>query len=449
MQSSTRHAVTGVPFGIMLRTSVMEKPPVESAAPLRPLPRGVAGAFSLFGIPVRVTSSFWIIAILFGMSGAGGSATAGRGLAYAAIWTAIVFVSITLHELGHALTARAFGAKPTITLHIMGGLTQFEGAKMSRAASWLVSFAGPAVGLVLGLLLQLATHSRQLGPDIRQIVLSILWVNIGWSLINLLPVVPFDGGHMMAALLGPRHALLTAVVSAVVGSAAASAGFIYLGSPWIAILFGSATVNAVRQARQIWLFAADRRAGLDAELVKARAAVASGDAAAAVAIAENIVARSRTPLTRNGAFLTLAWAQAVLGRAVAARELIERLERGVPVDAYLLAAVEDALGSPEAARARLETSRQQGVKDVDATKLLIDLYARDGQLSRAIGVATEELDVLGPHAGRAVLSEAMAKGAYEAAATLAARMFEAYGDPSDAVIEARASALSGKRAPAS
>jgi len=424
----------------------MGKSPAESSAPLRPPPRGAATAFSLFGIPVQVTSSFWIIAVLFGLSGAGGSESAGRSVAYAAIWTAIVFVSIVLHELGHALTARAFGAKPTITLHGLGGLTRFDAAKMSRAESWLVSFAGPGTGLAIGALLWLFTHSQPLGQETEQVVRLILFVNVGWSLINMLPVVPFDGGHMMAAFLGPRHALLTAIISAAVGLAAAVGGFVFLRSPWMAVLFGSATVSAVRQMGLIWRFRADRKAGLDAELAKARAAVASGDAQGVIAIAENIVTRARTPLTRNGGLLALAWAQASLGRSVAARELIERLERGVPVDAYLLAAVEDALGSPEGARARLEAARQAGVKDADATKLLIDLYARDGQLSRAVDVATQELDVLGRDAALSVLVEAMARGAYVSAADLAARMFELYGEAADGLAEARASALAGNRA---
>ena len=199
----------------------MGKSPAESSAPLRPTPRGAATAFSLFGIPVQVTSSFWIITVFFGLYSAGGSESPGRSVANAAIWTAIVFVSIMLHELGHALTARAFGAKPTITLHGLGGLTRFDAGKMSRAESWLVSFAGPGVGLAIGVLLWSVTRSQPLGQETEQVVRLILFVNVGWSLINMLPVVPFDGGHMMAAMLGPRHALLTTVVSACVGLAAA------------------------------------------------------------------------------------------------------------------------------------------------------------------------------------------------------------------------------------
>src|SRR5690242_1597681 len=101
--------------------------------------RGIG--FSLFGVPVRIASSFWFIAILFGTQGVGRSASSEKALAEALIWTAIVFVSILLHEFGHATAARAFGAEPSITLHALGGLTFFEARGMSRPQRWLVSFA--------------------------------------------------------------------------------------------------------------------------------------------------------------------------------------------------------------------------------------------------------------------------------------------------------------------
>ncbi len=411
------------------------------------MPRGVGTSFSLFGIPVRVMSSFWIIAVLFGLSGATGAESPAKGVAFALVWAAIVFVSIVLHELGHALTALAFGAKPAITLHAMGGLTHYQAGRMSRAESWLVSFAGPAVGLMVGIAVYLATHRQPLGREADEVVRSILWVNIGWSLINLLPVVPFDGGHMMAAALGPRRATLTAVISASVGVAVAVAGFFYFASPWIALLFGSAAVNAMRQVGRLRSYDVDRKAGLDAELVKIRAAVIEGKANEVLAASERIMSRARTPAIKNDAVLALAWAHATLGRAVSARELLEKLERDAPVDAYLLAAVEDALGSPEAARARLEAARQQGLKDPEAMKLLIDLYARDGQLSRAVEVAIDEIESLGRDAARAVLDAAMVQGAYHSAADLAACLVAKYGEPSDAVEHARASALAEQTRP--
>ncbi|HSO11633.1 MAG TPA: hypothetical protein VLT51_04610, partial [Anaerolineales bacterium] len=70
--------------------------------------------FSIAGIPVRVHPLFWLIALLLGSSGA---------LVEIPIWILVVFVSILVHELGHALAFRRYGIQSHIVLHAMGGLT--------------------------------------------------------------------------------------------------------------------------------------------------------------------------------------------------------------------------------------------------------------------------------------------------------------------------------------
>ena len=416
----------------------------DSFRPSPPGARLVRSHFSLFGIPVRVASSFWIISLLSGIAW-DNPRHAGPDLAGAVTWAAVVFVSILLHELGHALVARAFGAKPNITLYAMGGLTSYQGARMSRVQETVISAAGPGAGIALGGAVWLATQSLHLAGNPRLLVSQILWVNIGWSVINLLPVVPFDGGHILAAVLGPRRALTTAVISAVVGSAVAAAGVFYVGNLWLAFIFGGASMTAVGQVRYGWQAASDRRRGLEGELVRARSAMAAGEAEEVLRIGTDVVARARTSVVRNGGLLAIAWAEATRGKAILARQTLERLERGTPVDPYFLAAVEDALGSPVRARAILEAARQQGAKSADSTKLLIDLWARDGDMDRATQLATEDADMLGPIDARAVFSAALQSGAHHPAAELAARLYTLYGDPSDALDEARAFALAGDR----
>src|SRR5689334_15331842 len=192
--------------------------------------RGIG--FSLFGVPVRIASSFWFIALLFGTQGVERSTSSEKALLEALTWTAVVFVSILLHELGHAAAARAFGAEPSITLHALGGLTQFEPRGMSRPQRWLVSFAGPAAGLAFGIAVYFG--ARWLPPDIAasSVIDTILQVNIGWSLINLLPVLPFDGGQMLSAFLGPRRELWTAIISGLVGASVAILGYVLLNHVW-------------------------------------------------------------------------------------------------------------------------------------------------------------------------------------------------------------------------
>jgi Zn-dependent protease len=397
-------------------------------------------SFTLFGIPVRVTSSFWVMAIVYGTIGFGGQLEPGKAIGKALLVVAIVFASILLHELGHALTARRFGMTPSITLHMMGGLTHFEGGRLSRAQSSLVSFAGPGTGLLVGAIVWLLTARHTLSGDARDVLVTFFWVNIGWSLINLLPVIPFDGGHILSAVLGPKRVLWTTAISATVGVAVALVGWKF-GLLFVAILFASAAVSSMRQLRAAWLFRKERVDGIDGELANVKAAMMRGDTKQVLALSEALVNRARTPATKNGALIAMAWAQATEGRTVAAREIIERLQADGHPDLYFLAALEDVLGSAERARALLEAARQQGWRRADTTKLLIDLYARDGQMVRATEVAGEDLESLDAADARAVVTAAMAQRAYRAAAGLSAKIFAKWGDPSDQLQEARAWAL--------
>ena len=70
--------------------------------------------FSIAGIPVRVHPLFWLIALLLGSSG---------DLLQIVIWIFVVFVSIVVHELGHAFALRWYGLRSQILLHFSGGLT--------------------------------------------------------------------------------------------------------------------------------------------------------------------------------------------------------------------------------------------------------------------------------------------------------------------------------------
>jgi Zn-dependent protease len=385
--------------------------------------------FSLFGVPVRIASSFWIIAILFGMQDVGQTPSSSKAILDAITWTAIVFVSILLHEFGHASAARAFGAEPSITLHALGGLTQFEPRGMSRPQRWLVSFAGPAAGLAFGVAIYIGARWLPQDASFGTIVRSILWVNIGWSIVNLLPVLPFDGGQMLSAFLGPRRELWTAIISGVVGTAVALLGYFRLNNLWIAFLFGSAAVGAIRQVRWLWLSKADRDAGLEEELGQARAAIARGDASEVLRYGQGIVGRARTNALKNAGLLVQAWAQATLGRRTDARETIERLERDTPTDPYLVAAVEDALGSPDRARAWLEAEQRQGIRRTESVKLLIDLYARGGELEHAVDLAADSLDVLTEEDARAVLAAGIQGGPSTQTARLAAAIERKYPTP--------------------
>lgn len=182
--------------------------------------------FSLWSIPVTVRPSFWLVAFLLGWGAIGEPVLL-------ASWVAIVFVSVLIHELGHALSARRYGADVSITLTTLGGFTRWSmpGRGMSPGRRALVAGAGSAVGIVSGLVvLGVFLATRPWGTTAADIVIMIVWVNVGWGVLNWLPIRPLDGGHLVLALLDlvlPKHADRIASALFLVTSLGALAAALY------------------------------------------------------------------------------------------------------------------------------------------------------------------------------------------------------------------------------
>ncbi len=393
--------------------------------------------FALFGIPIRVGIGFWLMTFVFGFRS---DRPFAAGVRAALAWTAIVFVSILLHELGHALAAKRFGSRAAIRLHAFGGVTHHQ--VVSRGASAVVALAGPLTGFAFGALVFFLSRKMVLGPQQKWIIDQLLWVNVGWGVINLLPVVPLDGGHVLMAALGPRRMYATWTVSAI-----AAIGIAFLGlrvqSPFIIVLFGFAAMHAIGQARTARAGSLDLRDELDVQLKKARAALERGDVEDAWLLADDVVRRARTAALRNGGLTALAWVHVHRGEGNRARQALAKLDPPGAVDPYTVAAVEDAAGDPDSARRILEDARAQGFRTADAAKLLIDLHARAGRIERALEVADEDAPLLAADDLRAVYRAAIESGASRGAARIAARLFELHGRADDALDEARALASAG------
>ncbi len=184
---------------------------------------GVVLRFRILRIPVEVRPSFLAIAVLLGL---------GTGRADLVIgWVAVIFVSILVHELGHALTARSFGSEVAIELNAIGGLTSWTvpDRDIGPGRRALVAAAGSATGLLFGGLVWLA--ALPFGPygELTGFVLrNLVFVNVYWGLLNWLPIRPLDGGHLLASLLekfaprqGERIANLVFFITAAAALAAA------------------------------------------------------------------------------------------------------------------------------------------------------------------------------------------------------------------------------------
>ncbi|MEO7158463.1 MAG: site-2 protease family protein, partial [Vicinamibacterales bacterium] len=187
------------------------------------MPRAGKGAlkFPLFGFPVAIHPSFFIIALLIGLT------SPELSLGVVAAFTAIVLVSVLAHELGHAFAARGFGAEPTIDLYIFGGVTAFvPPASMGRARSIWVTLAGPLAGFALGgFVLSIAGAFGVDEPSLRiysdssvaeYAISMVIYVNIVWGFANLLPIMPLDGGNILRNLLPgtpEQRARIAAIIS--------------------------------------------------------------------------------------------------------------------------------------------------------------------------------------------------------------------------------------------
>ncbi|MBA3316078.1 MAG: hypothetical protein H0T47_22665 [Planctomycetaceae bacterium] len=228
--------------------------------------------FSLFGIPVTVSPFFWVMAGLLGFPWL---KVEPGGPANLVAWMLCVFVSILIHEFGHAFTMQAFGHRPEVVLHHFGGYATYGGrAQTTPWKSLLISVAGPGVQLVLfgivvwigylltresvdwgrinlwGSLFSLdevvpaaMVHAEvfELGTPLFAIVASLLRINLLWALLNMLPVLPLDGGRMLWALLamaGVRNSSdWTLRISVVAGVAAAVGCLLMLGSFLAGMMF--------------------------------------------------------------------------------------------------------------------------------------------------------------------------------------------------------------------
>ena len=173
--------------------------------------------FSIFGIPVQVQPFFWLSLVLIGGAM---DANTPAAILELALFVLAGFISILVHELGHALTARKFGAYSEITLQAFGGYAAYSGVRLTRPQSFLVTAAGPGIQILLGLgvfaaIWYLPRFESQFGYFLGQLV----WISIFWALLNLLPILPLDGGQMLNAALGPRRIKITlwiTIITAVV-----------------------------------------------------------------------------------------------------------------------------------------------------------------------------------------------------------------------------------------
>jgi stage IV sporulation protein FB len=151
--------------------------------------------FRLFGIPIRITPFYWLVSLMLVMSVLDLPGGIVRGLILIVVW----FISLLVHEMGHALWNRYYGVYSSIVLYSLGGVNIADERLPQRWQRIGLSLAGPAAGF---LLMGLVWVSNQYYPWSEVSVYTgwtydyLIRTNLIWGIFNLLPIWPLDGGHV-------------------------------------------------------------------------------------------------------------------------------------------------------------------------------------------------------------------------------------------------------------
>lgn len=247
--------------------------------------------FQVLGFPVRIHPLFWLVGVILGYSG---GPDAGLHLI---IWLVAFFSSILIHELGHALMIQRFGRPAHIVLYAMGGLavegrprqfgygspwsfdsyTDFQPRQRTPGEQILISAAGPGIQFVLlGLLvaLVLATGGTVtpgmagyipylqpllgggLGknPNLNYLIALLMHINLFWPIINLLPVLPLDGGQIALQVFiqhDPWGGMVRALWLSVIAGGAVAVFALTLSNTYMMMLFASLAVSSYMTLQQM------------------------------------------------------------------------------------------------------------------------------------------------------------------------------------------------------
>ena len=283
-------------------------------------------------IPITIHFTFWITAGIIGFINS-------FSFIGTLIWIAIIFVSIFVHEMGHALTAKAFGQSPRIEFVAFGGLTYPEGPKLSKWKEFIVVLDGPLFGFCLFLLATLLLQFA--GAGVWFSILKVLQiVNLFWTAINLIPVFPLDGGQLLRIVLegifgskGFRYALIVGMVIGFGGGAFAFLkGFLFVGVFFM--LFAFQSFEIYRRAKH--MSAADQDQAVIAETEEVEELLKNNNKKAAIPLLEDLIKRTGSGITFMRASEVLAGIRAEENNYKAVYDLLLPIKDDLTAPAKLL-----------------------------------------------------------------------------------------------------------------
>ncbi|MGD8353730.1 MAG: site-2 protease family protein, partial [Pseudomonadota bacterium] len=148
---------------------------------------GLSGGYLPAAVPGQDPKLYWIFGIMASLC---------------------LFLSVTLHELGHSLVARARGMEVNrIVLFIFGGASQLEDEPEKPGTEFLMAVVGPIVSFILSGVFW-TIRSTFWAPDEKNLTAAffayLALINLVLGIFNLLPGFPLDGGRVLRSILWSR-----------------------------------------------------------------------------------------------------------------------------------------------------------------------------------------------------------------------------------------------------
>jgi Zn-dependent protease len=403
--------------------------------------------FRLLGVPVQILPGFWVLLLVVA------ALVGGSSLSALAIVSGVAFVSLLVHELGHAFAALRTGYKPAVTLHLTGGLTTYAALRqVSRGRDALISAAGPTAGLCLALLAyvlmvtsgvatprSMEAHAIEAVSPLALLLQWTIELNVFWSVMNLLPVVPFDGGRILLSAVGDRRGL-AAGISLSVGLLVALL-FLLAKQPWPGLVFALTAVMSFMRLQQTAPASVNQERAAEG-LEQAERALQRGAHQEARRLAEQALLNVEDVALRRRAVHVLLWALLAQDEVRAALALLDALDEK-EVDAYVLGAVFHRAGERQRAAQHLEQARAEQPQRVDVAALLARVYFEAQRWQEAAEITLQISEQLPPSDVRQVAEGAASAGATLAAARLYLRLAEEEQSFRDAAAAVRAFGASG------
>ncbi|MBU6447063.1 MAG: site-2 protease family protein, partial [Verrucomicrobia bacterium] len=324
---------------------------------------------------------FWLFACIIGW-------IIGQSLLGMLVWVGIIFVSVLFHEFGHALTAVIFKQKTRIQLVALGGLTTFEGPKLKFWQQFIITFNGPLFGFFLFLI---ATALLQFTWPVMmtKILKMAQYANLFWTIVNLLPVLPLDGGQLLRIILEASFGIQGFKASLLIGAilSALFALYFFLIRAYLAgaffFLFAFQSFESWRRSR--FANASDRDEENRQMMMRAEEALNAGNTTEAKRLLDEVRQKANGGMLAHAAQQYLAYLDYKEGHKKEAYELLLPIKEHLADDAlcmlHELAAMEknDSLVIELSAKCyQIDPSQKRAIDNARA-------FAREGKAKHAGG----------------------------------------------------------------